>query len=172
MKTKDMCLCALFAVLIAVGAFIKLPISIVPITMQTLFVMLAGLFLKEKAVYSVLLYVGIGLLGFPVFTSGGGLSYVLVPTFGYLVGFIVCSYYLGHIKSDNFYKTLIHCLIGVLIIYIIGILYFVFIQYVYYQQVFAFSWLLTSLFLVFLPGDILSCIVAIIIHRRLKAYVS
>ena len=72
MKTKDMCLYALFAVLIGVGAFIKLPISIVPVTLQTLFVILAALILKEKAVYSVLLYIGIGLLGIPVFASGGG----------------------------------------------------------------------------------------------------
>lgn len=96
MKIKDMCLCALFAVLIAVGAFIKLPVSIVPITLQTLFVILAALVLKKKAVYSVLLYVGMGLLGLPVFTSGGGISYVLVPSFGYLIGFIVCSWFVGN----------------------------------------------------------------------------
>ena len=41
---------ALFAVLIAVGAFIKLPISIVPITLQTLFIILAAFVLKENAV--------------------------------------------------------------------------------------------------------------------------
>lgn len=166
-----MCLCALFTVLIAVGAFIKLPISIVPITMQTLFVVLAGLFLKKKASYSVLLYVGMGLIGFPIFTSGGGLSYVLIPTFGYLIGFIVCSYYIGHTKSDTFSQMLLNSMIGVLIIYIIGILYFVFIQYFYYQQVFALSWIIYSLFVVFLPGDILSCIMAIIIYKRLKAYI-
>lgn len=166
-----MCLCALFAVLIAVGAFIKLPISIVPITMQTLFVILAGFFLKEKAFYCVLLYVGMGLIGFPIFTSGGGLSYVLVPTFGYLIGFIICSYFVGHTKSDKFSQMLVNSLIGVLIIYIIGILYFIFIQYFYYQQVFAMSWIIYSLFIVFLPGDVLSCIIAIIIYKRLKAYV-
>lgn len=166
-----MCLCALFAILIGVGAFIKVPISIVPITLQTLFVVLAGLFLKKKAVYSVLLYVGMGLIGLPVFTSGSGISYVLVPTFGYLIGFVVVSYYIGHTNHDNFSKSLIHCLIGILIIYIIGILYFVFIQYVYYQQVFALSWIVYSLFIVFIPGDVISCIIALIIHKRLRAYV-
>ena len=50
MKVKDMCFYALFAVLIAVGAFIKLPISIVPITLQTLFIILAAFVLKENAV--------------------------------------------------------------------------------------------------------------------------
>lgn len=50
MKVKDMCFYALFVVLIAVGAFIKLPISIVPITLQTLFIILAAFVLKENAV--------------------------------------------------------------------------------------------------------------------------
>ena len=42
----------------------------------------------KRQVYSVLLYIGIGLLGIPVFASGGGISYVLVPSFGYLIGFV------------------------------------------------------------------------------------
>lgn len=62
LSVKSMCLCSLFAVLIGIGAFIKLPISIVPVTLQTLFVVLAGLLVKKKmAMISVLLYVGIGL---------------------------------------------------------------------------------------------------------------
>ena len=137
MKTKDMCLYALFAVLIGVGAFIKLPISIVPVTLQTLFVILAALILKEKAVYSVLLYIGIGLLGIPVFASGGGISYVLVPSFGYLI----------------------------------GMLYFALLQYFYYGQSYPVMFLITSLFLVYIPGDLLSVIAAIVIYERLQAYV-
>ena len=136
MKIKEMCMYALFAILIGVGAFIKLPISIVPVTMQTLFVVMAGLFLKEKAIYSVMLYVGMGLIGLPVFASGGGISYVLVPSFGYLLGFIGAAYFVGKFSSDNKMRNLIICCIGMIIIYIIGILYFVFIQYAYYGKVF------------------------------------
>ncbi len=168
MKVKEMCLCALFALLIAVGAFIKVPVSIVPITLQTLFVVMAGLILKEKAVYSVLLYVGMGLIGLPVFASGSGISYVLVPSFGFLLGFIICSYYIGRVKSDNYKIIFIHCCIGMLLIYLMGMGYFIFIQYVYYQQVFSLSWVFTSLFLVYLPGDLLSIIVAEGIYLRLR----
>lgn len=166
MKVKDMCFYALLAVLIAVGAFIKLPISIVPITLQTLFIGLAAFVLKEKAVYSVLLYVGMGLLGLPVFTSGGGLSYIFVPSFGYLIGFIFGSYFVGRYKNDIFQSLFIRGCLGMLIIYVIGIAYFVCIEYFYYGQVFAIEWIMTSLFLIYIPGDLISIIVAIIVYKR------
>lgn len=171
MKIKDMSLYALFAILIGVGAFIKLPVSIIPITLQTLFVILAAFILKKKAVYSVLLYVGMGLLGLPVFTSGGGISYVLVPSFGYLIGFIVCSWFVGNYKDTRRLSLFIRAFIGIIIVYFIGISYFVFIQYIYYGQVFSLSWLFTSLCLIYLPGDLLSIITAIIIYQRVQSVI-
>ena len=47
-KTKDLTLCALFVALITAGAFIKIPVPVVPFTLQTLFTMLAGLLLGAK----------------------------------------------------------------------------------------------------------------------------
>lgn len=171
MKVKDMCLCAMFALLIGIGAFIKLPISIVPITLQTLFVMMASLFLRTKAVYSVLLYVGMGLLGLPILTNGGGLAYILMPSFGYLIGFIVCSLYVGRFQKDNYISLLIRSCIGMMIIYVIGMLYFAFIQYVYYGQDFSIAYIITTLFLVYLPGDLLSVIVAVIAYQRIHSII-
>lgn len=171
MKIKDMCLYALFAILIAVGAFIKLPISIVPITLQTLFVILAALILRKQAVYSVLLYVGMGLLGLPVFTSGGGISYVLIPSFGYLIGFILSSWFVGSYQSEERVSLFIRCCIGMGMIYIVGMLYFMFIQYIYYGQVFSISWIFTSLCLIYIPGDLLSMIVAIVVYQRIQIYI-
>ena len=49
MKTKDLVLCAMFVALIAVGAFIKIPVPVVPFTLQFLFTMLAGLLLVDAA---------------------------------------------------------------------------------------------------------------------------
>ena len=169
MKIKDMCLCALFAILIGIGAFIKVPISIVPITLQTLFVILASLILRQKAMYSVLLYVYMGLLGLPVFTSGGGISYVLIPSFGYLIGFIISSWFVGRYHNTDHISVFLRSCIGLVIIYIIGMLYFIFIQYVYYGQVFSFGWIFTSLCLVYLPGDLLSIIIAILIYQRVQS---
>ena len=100
-KTKEMCVTALFTALICAGAFIKIPTPLLPVTFQSLFVTLAGLLLGgKKGALSVGVYVFIGLLGIPVFTEGGGLSYILKPTFGYLLGFILCAFISGKIAEN------------------------------------------------------------------------
>ena len=77
LSTKSLILCSLFAALIAVGAFIKIPIPVVPFTLQVLFTTLAGLLLGPKlGAISVGIYLLIGLIGIPVFTQGGGPSYI------------------------------------------------------------------------------------------------
>ena len=54
--TKDMIMCALFTALIAVGAFIKVPVPVVPFTLQFLFTMLAGLIMGGRLEPSALDY--------------------------------------------------------------------------------------------------------------------
>ena len=100
-KAKDMILVALFAALTAIGAFIKIPIPYVPITLQVLFCAYSGLLLgARRGLYSQLLYLAVGLIGIPIFTNGGGPAYVLQPTFGYLVGFALCSYIIGKVTEN------------------------------------------------------------------------
>ena len=164
-STKDITLVALLSALIAVGAFIKIPFLIVPITLQTLFVILSALVLERRlAVLSVIVYLMTGLAGFPVFAKGGGINYIFSPTFGYLVAFIFATYFIASFKEKNLY---IITFIGMLIIYALGMMYFVFIQYIFSGKVYSISYLLYNLFLVFLPGDILSCVVAIIGYRKI-----
>ena len=94
--TRNMVLAALFAALTAIGAFLQIPTGTVPITLQFLFTALAGLLLGWKwGAISQLLYVGIGLLGLPVFTQGGGIGYVLQPSFGFLLGLIPAAAVIG-----------------------------------------------------------------------------
>lgn len=167
---KTMCICSMFSILIAVGAFIKIPISIVPITLQTLFVVLAGFLLgKKKASLSVFVYIVIGLVGIPVFVNGGGITYVLQPTFGYLIGFLISSYLIGmmSMKDQSSKSMLLISVFGMLIIYLIGMMYFAFIQYFYYGITFQMGWILYYLFIVYLPGDLISCIIAVFIAKRL-----
>ena len=47
-STKEMILCSLFAALIAIGAFIKVPLPYVPFTMQLMFTTLAGILLGSR----------------------------------------------------------------------------------------------------------------------------
>lgn len=174
LTVKEMILCSLFSILIAVGAFIKLPISIVPITLQTLFVVIAGIVLGKKlALISVLLYIVIGLIGIPVFANGGGIMYVVQPTFGYLIGFAVAAYCIG-LASEKYsgVKSLILIsVIGMLIIYIIGMLYFLWIQNVYYGIPYTWGWIFYYLFLVYLPGDLVACVVGAYVGKRVKQVV-
>ena len=74
---RDVSYIALFAALTAIGAFIRISIPVCPFTLQLLFTTLAGLVLcPAKGAAAVTLYVVLGLAGLPVFTAGGGPSYV------------------------------------------------------------------------------------------------
>lgn len=76
--TKDMILCAMFVALIAAGAFIKIPVPVVPFTLQYLFTMLAGLLLGgRKGCFAVCVYILLGLVGLPIFAQGGGIGYLI-----------------------------------------------------------------------------------------------
>ena len=104
LNTQSLILCSLFAALIAVGAFIKIPVPMVPFTLQVLFSTLAGLLLGPRlGVVSVGIYILLGLVGLPIFTNGGGPSYIFQPTFGYLIGFLMGVYVTGSIahKTKN-----------------------------------------------------------------------
>jgi biotin transport system substrate-specific component len=164
MNVKEMCQMALFTALIAAGAFIKLPISIVPVTLQTLFVILAGLMLKPKmAIGSVLLYIGLGLIGLPIFANGGGIGYVFQPSFGYLIGFAFAAGMVSVLSKNvqSMLQTLLLCIVANFVIYIIGLAYFHMIEVLVYQTSFTLSWMMVNLFLVYLPGDLISIVVAI-----------
>ena len=145
-SAKDLTLVALFSALIAVGAFIKIPFLLVPITLQTLFIVLSALVLERKlAVLSVIVYIMIGLVGFPIFANGGGINYIFSPTFGYLVSFIFATYFIASFKEKNIY---ISTAIGMLIIYALGMMYFVFIQYVLNGKVYLINYLFVQKYLV------------------------
>ncbi len=81
---------ALLAACVAAGAWLQLPIGVVPITLQPLFVFLAGYLLGPvSGAAAVALYVAAGVLGLPVFAGGkAGLGVLLGPTGGYLAGFV------------------------------------------------------------------------------------
>ncbi len=172
LKIDEMAYSAMFTAFLAIGAFIKVPISIVPITLQTLVIVLAALLLKRKvAMLSVCLYITVGLLGIPILANGGGLSYVFQPTFGYLLGFVIATWvistYCKNKKSiaSQFFASMI----GIVLIYGMGIVYFVFIQYLLNGTTVDLFWVIMNLCVVFLPGDIISAMLAITIAKKLRA---
>ena len=73
------------------------------------------------------LYASLGLLGVPVFASGGGPSYVLQPTFGYLLGFVVQAWLCGRYArrvAVSFRSLLLVNLLGMAVVYLLGISWF------------------------------------------------
>jgi len=118
-------LASLFAALTAAGAMIKIPVGIVPITLQTFVVYLAGLFLGGwGGCLSQLIYVLMGLIGIPVFSLGGGPAYILSPTFGYLVGFIFAALACGFLtEKGGIVWPLLGIIVAVVIIYACGVFY-------------------------------------------------
>lgn len=100
--SKDVALCGLFAALVAVGAFIKVVIptgaDTMNFTLQWFFVMLAAFLLgSRRAFTSVGVYLLIGLAGVPIFARGGGPAYLLRPTFGFLLGFLLAAWVMGKV---------------------------------------------------------------------------
>lgn len=96
---------ALMAALMAVGAMISIPmgpISPVPVSLQTLFVLLAGLILGPRGgAFAMMLYLAAGCLGLPVFAGGkSGLAAFLGPTGGFLLGFVPSAVVCGFARNN------------------------------------------------------------------------
>jgi len=171
---REMLLAALFTALIAAGAWIRIPIPPAPITLQTLFVILAGLLLGWRGgMISSLLYMLLGLIGLPVFTGGGGLSSVLMPTFGYIVGFplgaALAGFLAGRAEKPSFWRYLLAGGAGTLVIYLFGVSWYGIIKALYFRESADAYTLFVSLFLIFLPGDLLKCAAAALAASRLSA---
>lgn len=172
LTVRDISQIALFTALTAVGAFIKIPIPMVPITLQVFFVSLAGVLLgSKKGALSQLLYVAIGLAGFPIFTQGGGIAYVLKPTFGYLIGFVLGAYVTGLIaekmKVKKIRNILLAILSGVGVIYVIGVAYLYIINNYYVGKEFSLWFAFYYGFLVCIGGDLICSYFASILCNKL-----
>ena len=102
---------------------ILLPWTPVPITGQTFAVLLAGVFLgRWWGGISLAIYAGLGIAGLPLFSGwSGGAGYILGPTGGYIIGFILAAFFLGHftdtyIKSRSFRSMLALMLFAVFVL--------------------------------------------------------
>lgn len=106
---------------------IPLPFSPVPVTFQTLVVLLAGAALGSRlGTLSVLVYLAEGMIGLPFFAKGAaGLAYLRGVTGGYLFGFIVAAYVVGLLVEKGFGRkvssAIMAMIAGNIIIYACGI---------------------------------------------------
>lgn len=171
-KTKNLIVCALFVALIAVGAFIRIPIPVVPFTLQLLFTMLAGMLLDGKrGALCVSVYIGLGLLGLPIFAEGGGIGYILKPSFGYIIGFAVASYVTGKIANKvarpGYRRLLTAAFVGLGIVYLFGMFYYYWMSRIYLGTPIGLWPLFLYCFILAVPGDIALCILGAVLGKRL-----
>ena len=164
--TTNIIYCSLFTALITIGAFIQIPVPYMDyFTLQFFFVLLAGILLGSKlGGLAVLLYVVIGLAGLPVFASGGGLAYVLRPSFGYLLGFIVGAYLTGLVSESVTWTPIKRYTFAVFC----GLLATYFILNYYVGTHVSWELVLLSCFPLDLPGDIFLSVIAIGVGVRFK----
>ena len=117
------------SIILAISSKIKIPFYPVPMTMQTLIVLLIGIaFGWRLAFVTISLYLLEGIIGLPVFAGtpekGIGLVYFMGPTMGYLIGFLFATFFAGYLNlKKNMFIVFLKLIFSVSIIYIFGILW-------------------------------------------------
>lgn len=170
-------MCPLFASLVAIGAFIQIPVPFMDyFTLQFLFVILSGLILgPSKGATAIGVYVLMGLCGLPIFAGGGGLNYIVKPSFGFLIGFIIAAWVAGFVsckfKEYNYKNMLIASSVALISVYAVGIMYKYFILNYYISTKVGWIALLMSCFPIDIPGDIFLCFLGAYLGKRINTIV-
>lgn len=164
---------AAFLALLAVGARLSIPFWPAPLSLQTLVLALIGLSIGPWYGLSVVgLYIFLGVVvGLPILANPpyGGLAYVFLPGFGFLLGFLpsVVMTGLGR-RMDCFLPRKVAyaaaALLGLIPVYLCGILYYGLIRGLYGQ---APVWAILAPFAVYVPGDLFKAIAAAVVAERL-----
>lgn len=181
MKAKDITLCGMFSALIAIGAFLKidipLPFYTMHFTLQWLFVMMAAFLLgRTKGTLAVGVYLMMGLVGLPIFAAGGGPSYIFRAGFGFLLGFALAAFVMGWLSEKrgkyNFASLLPISVIGMVLYYALGAVYFYFIKNIYTGDSIAFTVIVVQYCLITVIPDFILCVCASLLCARLKPLVA
>ena len=114
-------------ILLSISSKVSIPFYPVPMTFQTFVVYFIAASMGMIGFYSTLSYVILGLMGLPIFAAGGGIGYIMSPTFGFLYGMVLSSLAIAYFSKDlfnkNFFKITLSIFLGALIIFLCGILH-------------------------------------------------
>lgn len=168
MKNRDITLTAIMITLLIICSQLSLPIGPVPITLQTFAVLMIGYLLSPKnAVLATSIYLIMGLFGLPIFSNFmGGFQSFLLPSFGFILGFIPASYLQA--KYLTKYSNLaIAGIINFAVTYVIGLTYMALILNIYLNSQLNFVGILMAGMIPFIPGDLLKLVVGVFIAKRI-----
>jgi len=170
-RTRKIALHGIFLALIIVSAKISLPVvPPVPFTLQSAVVILCGLVLGWQSAFTVAIYIILGLIGAPVFAMGGGIGYVFYPTFGFTLGFLFSAIITGLIykSKPTFKRSVVAVCAGTVIIYVVGIVYYLLMQSFYFGTAVDIGKVLLTFYVMFIPSDILKGVLCVAVASRLK----
>lgn len=170
MKVKDICLMTVCLSILIIASKISIEIGIISLTLQTFAVALISYLLKwKRASFLFLTYIIMGLIGIPVFSSGGGFYYVLKPSFGFILGFFLQSFVTGsNILKNSKLAYFTKGILGLLVIDIVGLIYMYFIlKFHIKSDKLNLIYLLEIGFLPFILKDIFSIALAGVLGLRL-----
>ena len=176
-NTRKLTLTALLTTMLCISSFIQIPFYPVPITLQTLFVLLFGLTLPPKyCALGIASYIILGLMGLPVFAGGvGGLERIFSPSFGFIIAFLISSVTISFLRkkytSNSLKTTFALSMLATIIIYLIGLPYMYFIINLYLKNPMNFMTALRVGMILFIPGDIVKAIIATVFCEKIK-YIS
>lgn len=170
-KTYDLVYVALFAVLIAICAWISVPTT-VPFTLQTFGIFLTvGLLGGKRGSMAVLVYILLGAAGIPVFSGfTGGIGRLLGSTGGYIVGFLASALVMWALEKVMGRKTwalAIQMVLGLIVCYAIGTVWFM----VVYSGTSGAVGLMTVLgwcVIPFIIPDLIKIAMALVLTKRLS----
>ena len=158
---------SLFVALIAIGAFVAIPIGPVPIVLQNMFVLLSAIILGPRwGLACIGIYLLIGLAGLPVFAGGtSGVGKLFGPTGGYLLGYLPAVFVTASISKalgEKISYDIIAMVIGSLIIYAAGVPWLKIVTSMTYTKALAVG------MYPFLIGDLLKIIAAALIAKSIR----
>ena len=172
-KLKDMIYSSIFATIIRVLAYVIIPLPFrpVPLTGQTLGVMLAGLLLGPiQAFLSVFIFILLGAIGIPVFSGGNaGIGILLGTKGGYILGFLVGAVIISLLsrKTNNLWKLGASAIFGgIIVVYLLGVPWLNYVTGMGLNKAIAVG------ALPFIPGDLLKVVVATLLAKRLNPHLN
>ena len=172
LAARDLALIAVFAALIAalglIGPLYPFGVA-VPVTAQTLGVMLAGLVLgPRRGALAVLVFLALVAVGLPLLSGGrGGLGVFTGPSAGFLIGWVpgaLVAGLLGQLRGERaaLASLLVAAVIGgIVVIYAVGVPVLAWRTHVSLSKAFTLSW-------VYLPGDLVKAVIAAVVARGVE----